>query len=77
MLKRSRRSAAAGAAVRLRRADVIVIAGCNVIRSRPVARSVAVAGTDEIVLPGGVLVRVDAHVDGRALRRILGALSER
>jgi transposase len=35
------------------------------------------AGLIEIVLPGGVLVRVDAHVDGRALRRVLGALSER
>jgi transposase len=34
-------------------------------------------GLIEIVLPGGVLVRVDAHVDGRALRRVLGALSER
>ena len=34
-------------------------------------------GLIEIVLPGGALVRVDAHVDGRALRRILGALSER
>jgi transposase len=37
----------------------------------------APAGLIEIVLPGGVLVRVDAHVDGRALRRVLGALSER
>ncbi len=35
------------------------------------------AGSIEIVLPGGVLVRVDAGVDGRALRRVLGALSER
>ena len=26
------------------------------------------------MLPGGVSVRVDAHVDGRALRRVLGAL---
>jgi hypothetical protein len=29
------------------------------------------------VLPGGVLVRVDADVDSRALRRVLAALSER
>jgi len=29
------------------------------------------------VLRGDVLVRVDAHVDGRALRRVLGALAER
>ena len=34
-------------------------------------------GLIEIVLAGGVVVRVDAHVDGRALRRVLGALSER
>jgi|SRR5690242_15508903 transposase len=34
-------------------------------------------GLIEIVLPGGVLVRVDAHVDGRALRRVLDALNER
>ena len=34
-------------------------------------------GLIEIVLPGGVLVRVDAHVDGRALRRVLGVLGER
>jgi transposase len=34
-------------------------------------------GLIEIVLVGGVLVRVDAHVDGRALRRVLGVLAER
>ena len=32
-------------------------------------------GLIEIMLPGGALVRVDAHVDGRALRRVLGALA--
>jgi transposase len=32
-------------------------------------------GLIEIVLPGGALVRVDAQVDGRALRRVLGALA--
>jgi transposase len=37
----------------------------------------AAQGLIEIVLTGGVLVRVDAHVDGRALRRVLGALTER
>jgi len=42
--------------------------------SAPPARS---NGLIEIVLPGGVLVRVDAHVDGRALRRVLGVLGER
>src|SRR5216683_413291 len=31
-------------------------------------------GLIELVLPGGVVLRVDAHVDGPALRRILGAL---
>lgn len=34
-------------------------------------------GLIEIVLPNGVLVRVDAAVDGRALRRILSALDDR
>jgi transposase len=31
-------------------------------------------GLIEIVLPGGASVRVDAQVDGRALRRVLSAL---
>lgn len=31
----------------------------------------------EIVLPSGVLVRVETHFDGRALRRVLGALEGR
>ncbi len=35
------------------------------------------AGLIEIVLPGGALVRVDAAVDGAALRRVLAALSAR
>jgi transposase len=34
-------------------------------------------GLIEVVLPGGVVVRLDAHVDGRALRRVLGALEGR
>jgi transposase len=34
-------------------------------------------GLIEIVLPGGMVVRMDAHVDGRALRRVLGALEGR
>jgi len=34
-------------------------------------------GLIEILLPGGVLLRMDAHVDGRALRRILAALEGR
>jgi len=34
-------------------------------------------GLIEIVLPSGVLVRVDASVDVRALRRVLSALTDR
>lgn len=34
-------------------------------------------GLIEIVLLGGMVVRMDAHVDGRALRRVLGALEGR
>lgn len=34
-------------------------------------------GLIEIVLPGGVVVRVDTQVDGRALRRVLVALEGR
>jgi len=34
-------------------------------------------GLIEVILPGGVSVRVDAHVDARALRRVLGALEGR
>ena len=34
-------------------------------------------GLIEIMLPSGVSLRVDAHVDGRALRRVLGALEGR
>ena len=34
-------------------------------------------GLIEILLPGGVSLRVDAHVDGGALRRVLGALADR
>jgi transposase len=34
-------------------------------------------GLIEIVLPSGVLVRVDAAVDGRALHRVLGVLDDR
>ena len=33
-------------------------------------------GVIEIVLPNGTLVRVDAGVDGRALRRVLSALDD-
>ncbi len=40
------------------------------------AESPRADGLIEIVLPGGVMLRVDAHVDGRALGRILRALEE-
>jgi transposase len=42
----------------------------------PAARS-GPDGLIEIVLPTGVLLRVDATIDGRALRRVLGALDGR
>jgi transposase len=34
-------------------------------------------GLIEIVLPGGTMVRMDAHVDARALRRVLSVLDGR
>ena len=45
-------------------------------RASPAASplSPAPSRTVEISLPGGSVVRVDQHVDARALRRILGAL---
>ena len=39
-------------------------------------REIVAEGLIEIVLPGGASARVDAQVDGRALRRVLGALRE-
>ena len=50
--------------------------------TKPQARVPAVAmlrakGLIEIVLPGGTSVRVDAHVDDRALRCVLDALHAR
>jgi transposase len=43
---------------------------------RPAAAARA-GGLIEIMLPSGVTLRVDAEVDGRALRRVLGALEGR
>ncbi len=46
----------------------------------PAPRLPALARPDgliELVLPGGVVVRLDAHVDAGALRRVLGALDGR
>ena len=43
----------------------------------PLSDTSHVEGLIEIVLPSGVLVRVNAHIDTRALRRVLGVLDER
>ena len=43
----------------------------------PPAQPSPCAGLIEIALPGGVSVRVDASVDGAALRRVLDALERR
>jgi transposase len=45
--------------------------------SSPSPSSGRLEGPIEILLPGGVSLRVDAQVDGRALRRVLGALESR
>jgi transposase len=42
--------------------------------SSPRSASSRPEGLIEVVLPGGVVVRMDAHVDGGALRRVLGVL---
>jgi transposase len=42
-----------------------------------VAGAASMGGRIEIVLPGDVIVRVDAEVDGAALRRVLEALRRR
>ena len=54
----------------------------SAVASKPQAHVPAVAtlhtrGLIEIVLPGGASVRVDAHVDDRALRCVLDALHAR
>lgn len=58
--------------------DPPVTAETKLPASAPVAPSPATRpeGLIEVVLPGGVVVRVDAHVDGHALRRVLGVLEE-
>jgi transposase len=43
----------------------------------PPAPPARTGGIIEIMLPSGVSLRVDAEVDGRALRRVLGALEGR
>ena len=47
------------------------------VAAAPVIAAPRAEGLIEIILPGGASVRVDAQVDGRALRRVLGALHER
>ena len=47
------------------------------VPSSPSPQSSRPDGVIEIVLPSGVLVRVDAEVDSRALRRVLGILDDR
>ena len=47
------------------------------VPSPPPPQSSRPDGVIEIVLPSGVLVRVDAAVDGRALRRVISALDDR
>ena len=58
-------------------ADVATVAVATPRTAVPVIASPRAEGMIEIVLPGGASVRVDAQVDGRALRRVLGALRER
>ena len=71
-------------------ARVDVVAGDQEVPAAPVTETPAVAsqsrthvpavatlrpkGLIEVVLPGGTSVRVDAHVDDRALRCVLAAL---
>lgn len=47
------------------------------VPSSPPPQSSRPDGVIEIVLPSGVLVRVDAAVDGRALRLVISALDDR
>jgi hypothetical protein len=48
-----------------------------VAEATPASPPLRADGLIEIELPGGVVVRVDGQVDGRALRRVLGALEGR
>ena len=56
--------------------DVSPVAVVPPCPAMPVIASPRAEGLIEIVLPGGASVRVDAQVDSRALRRVLGALRE-
>jgi transposase len=48
-----------------------------VAEQAPPAVPAGIDGVIEIMLPGGVSLRVDAHVDSGALRRVLDALDRR
>jgi transposase len=64
-------------AQRQEKADPIADATTAAVAAAPWSAPPRAEGLIEIVLPGGASVRVDAQVDGRALRRVLGALYER
>jgi len=64
-------------AQRQERAAPMADATTAAVTAAPLNAPPRAEGLIEIVLPGGASVRVDAHVDGRALRRVLGALDER
>jgi len=64
----------AGASSRLEAPDRMPM---ELVGSTAPARLPRLDGLIEIVLSDGVTLRVDAQVDGRALRRVLGALAGR
>ena len=71
-----RRGAPQFAAVELE-SDPPLLAASKPLEAAAPSAATRPEGLIELVLPGGVVLRVDAHVDGRALRRILGALDGR
>ena len=58
-------------------ADVAAAAVARPPVAVPAIASSRAEGLIEIMLANGALLRVDAYVDARALRRVLGALDER
>ena len=58
-------------------ADVAAAAVARPPVAVPAIASSRAEGLIEIMLANGALLRVDAHVDTRALRRVLGVLDER
>lgn len=57
-------------------AQVVAAEPLDALRPAP-AEPPRPMGLIEILLPDGVSLRVDGQVDGRALRRVLGALADR